>query len=107
PKELSVALAGAVGCPAADLKDQGFPRVECKPPEVVSGLSSTVHWPLSRLRGPLREIGVDSLEIHVTHGSGNGRITPAMESTHGLFGRTHSTGVSRGDLENASLENVD
>src|SRR5262249_39614609 len=49
-------------------------------------------------------IGVVSVEIYITHSNGNGRIAPAMDSTHGLFGWTHHAVVTIDDLRDVTLE---
>jgi len=108
PQDLSDAFAGAMGCRASDLvTEQGRsyrPEVNCSLASTRSGLKTTSQWPLSRLNPLLANAGITNLEVYINHsGHGTVRVTPQMESTHGIFGWSHQWTVPVEKLQDIEL----
>ena len=71
PDSVGQALAETAGCPGtrprAPMPDPRSVHVECRAPLQKNALRWTAHWDLRPLKQELGRLGVDRLEIHVSH----------------------------------------
>jgi len=112
PPRFVEAFAEAVGCSPADLRHESQeefqnnrPHVQCIPAVSRTALKSNMRWSLARLNGKLAAAGVTGLEVYIMHhGNGIAHITPAMESTRGMFGWSHHLSWEDGSLPDIRLE---